>query len=355
MMLLELAYDLGLDPKKTSNSRGGEYHSSCPGCGDGIDRFVIWPKLNRFWCRRCDISGDAIQFCRNFMKISFRESCERVNDLSRLGGYKEANHSVRENLVIANEPPKIWQDKALAFVEWSQKQLQRSSSAMEALCQRGLNEGTINQFKLGYCVNSSVNAPKDLYRDREDWGLPREYKEDGKVKKLWLPTGLVIPTIYNGGCVLKLKVRRQQWHKEDPLPKYVEISGSMQCPSIYGISTNGVVVVVESELDALLIHQNANDICFCMALGGVSKKPDLQCDRLLRETKLILWCLDNDEAGKNAALWWRKTYSHLKFWPAPVGKSPGDAFKDHGVNLRDWILKGVEVYSKAEAPYENSM
>lgn len=354
MKLLELASELGLELKRTSSNKGGEYHSACPACGEGKDRFVIWPQLNRYWCRRCKVSGDGIQFCRDFMKMTFQAACERLNDSLYLRCSREYHRPKREEFVIAAEPPKTWQDKALVFVEWSQKQLKRSTSCMEALYLRGLNESTINKFRLGCSINFSTPAQKDFYRDREDWGLPSELNVDGKSKKLWLPTGLVIPTMSNSGNVIKLKVRRHHWHTEDHLPKYVEISGSMRCPSIYGDIKHTVVVIVESEFDAIIIQQNIEDICSCVALGGVTKKPDFQCDQLLKNAKLILWCLDNDEAGKNAALWWRKSYSHLKFWPAPVGKSPGDAYKDHGINLRDWILKGIEVYSNGEISYQNS-
>ena len=233
-------------------------------------------------------------------------------------GRQEGCQVFKEKFNLSLEPPKLWQEKASAFVQWSQNQLQRSLDTLQNLYQRGLNESTINQYKLGFCENPLSYSSKDFFRDREEWGLTCECKPYGKPKKLWLPSGLVIPTMSSNGSVIKMKVRRQQWCKEDPLPKYVEISGSMQCPSIFGNITNKVVVVVESELDALLIHQNTEDICFCTALGGVSKKPDLKCDHLLREAKLILWCFDNDEAGKNAALWWRQTYSNLRFWPAPV-------------------------------------
>ena len=339
MTLLELAYDLGLNLRKTSNNRGGEYHSACPACGNGTDRFVVWPQFNRYWCRRCEISGDGIQFCREFMKMSFREACERMNDSIRFVD-KRDHHHFQQRLAVAIDPPKIWQDKALAFVEWSHKQLLQSSISLEELYQRGLNKNTISMFKLGYCSNPS-NPCKDLFRDMEDWGLSRQYKDDGKLKKLWLPSGLIIPTITSSGSVLKLKVRRDRWHKEDTLPKYVEISGSIKCPSIYGDPNHKVGVVLESEIDAMLVQQEAKDICFCMALGGVTKKPDFVTDHLLREAKLILWSLDNDDADRNAALWWRITYAHLRFWPAPVGKSPGDAFKDHAIDLRRWIELGI--------------
>jgi len=352
MTLLALAHDLRIELKKTSNCRGGEYHGACPSCGDGIDRFVIWPQLNRYWCRRCGIRGDSIQFCRDFMTMSFHEAYERVNSepfcLFNQGQHKRI---IREKFTIIQEPPKQWQDKALAFVEWAQKQLKHYPQAMKELSRRGFQESTILQFKLGYCINSSLLSKRDLYRERTDWGLSCEYREDGKVRKLWLPNGLVIPTISKSGSILKLKVRRDQWHKEDRLPKYVEISGSMACPSIYGNTDLEIAIVLESELDAQLIQQVANDLCFCVALGGASKRPDLQTDLFLKEAKLILWCLDNDEAGKSAAFWWRETYSHLKFWLVPIGKSPGDALQHHNINLRDWILTGITHYFQKKSIY----
>ena len=345
MRLLELAQDFGLNLKKNSSCKGGEYHSACPNCREGVDRFIVWPALNRYWCRRCDVSGDAIQFCRNFLGMSFKEACYKTNEANRIVKDYEHYRFVQENFITAAEPTEEWQNKAKAFVEWSYKKLSQSSIVIEALLKRGLNEMTINKFKLGYCAN-------DFYRDRENWGLPREVKENGKEKRLWLPHGLVIPTMSLRNQVFKLKIRRQQWHEGDHSPKYVEISGSMQSPSIYGTNEHKVTIVVESELDAMLIQQEASDICFCIATGGVSKKPDLRCDRLLKETKLILWCLDNDEAGKNAAFWWRNAYRHLKFWPIPIGKSPGNAFVDHGINLREWILKGIKFYSQFKDHFE---
>ena len=46
MSLLELVKEMGLEPLKTSMSRGGEYHCPCPHCG-GKDRFMFWPETNR--------------------------------------------------------------------------------------------------------------------------------------------------------------------------------------------------------------------------------------------------------------------------------------------------------------------
>ena len=343
MTLLELAQEIGLDLKKTSNSKGGEYHSACPHCGEGLDRFVIWPELNRYWCRRCDINGDDIQFCRDFMQMSFREASLRIQ---RPAPSPRKNRQRDERLAASKEPPKEWQEKASAFVDWAHKQLTQSPSQMLELKQRGFRDNTILRFKLGFSMKTTSRGSQDFFRERVEWGLPLEYKSVGQQKKLWLPSGLVIPTYSSSGCVYKLKVRRQGWQQNDPLPKYVEISGSKSCPSIYGDTTSKVAIILESELDAMLIQQEAEDTCFCVALGGASKRPDIFTSQLLDQTSLILWCLDNDEAGKKAALWWREMYPHLRFWPVPIGKSPGDALKDHGMNLREWLLRGVTYYKQ---------
>ena len=43
--------------KRQSNHAGGEYHGPCPFCGGfdkpDADRFVVWPRRNRYWCRKC--------------------------------------------------------------------------------------------------------------------------------------------------------------------------------------------------------------------------------------------------------------------------------------------------------------
>lgn len=92
-------------------------------------------------------------------------------------------------------------------------------------------------------------------------------------------------------------IRRTDWHANDHLPKYVEASGGLQRPSLYG-DKNKPIIVIESELDAILIQQFASDLCCCIALGGVGKKPDQQTHELLRSSPLVLLALDYDEAGK---------------------------------------------------------
>ncbi len=129
------------------------------------------------------------------------------------------------------------------------------------------------------------------------------------------------------------------------MPKYVELPGGMQTPSCYGQAHKNPIIVVESEFDAILIQQRAGDLVTSMALGGASKRPDVEAHRLLARAPLILFSLDVDSAGAVAYQWWRKVYPHLRLWLPPIGKSPGDAGQ-RGIDLREWILMGLEGQQK---------
>ena len=66
--------------KRYSNRTGGEYRGACPKCGGDAqsDRFIVWPAVDRFWCRQCSWAGDTIQFLRDVRGYSFQEAARIV-------------------------------------------------------------------------------------------------------------------------------------------------------------------------------------------------------------------------------------------------------------------------------------
>ena len=54
-----------------------------------------------------------------------------------------------------------------------------------------------------------------------------------------------------------------------------------------------------------------------------------------------MFCPDINQAGAKFLDRLQKNYTNGVLWPVPLGKSPGDALSDHGVNLREWILQGL--------------
>ena len=341
MNLLDLAHELGLQPKRASSTNGGEYKGPCPSsnCG-GKDRFIIWPVADRYWCRQCNKGGDSIQFCRDFMGMGYQAACAKLGMKKKIASYSNAPRETYSRFVpkVVEIPSKQWKDVAHDFVSRCHEALLRNPEAICSLTKRGLSMGSIKEHSLGWWGPDFEGQFLSLTA----WGLPAACNEKGREKKLWVPSGIAIPTFAKEE-VMKLKIRRRDWKEGDTLPKYIEISGSMKCPGMYGDVETRAILIIESELDGMLIHQLAGDLCNPVALGGVGKKPDFDTDCLLRRARQLLFALDFDEAGKNAYKFWKSTYPNIKPWPVPKGKSPGDAH-EQGVNIRQWIELGIKEF-----------
>ena len=332
---------LAMDGISLTRITGAEWAGPCPFCGTGRDRFRVWPQHatggkgsgGRWWCRQCGKNGDAIQYLRERRGLSFVEACEmiggRAGDRRGAGRRKDGrckgwrpNESAR--------PSERWIERATAFQREAAKRLwARDTPGRAFLNGRGFTDETIKAAGLGW-------TRADVYQDRGAWGLDPVTQPDGALKKLWLPGGLVIPA-FDQNAVIRLRIRRPTG-----APRYVIVSGSSMTAWIAGIES-GAVVVVESELDALLLDQECGNMALIAALGSVAKRPDTGLHARLRQASLILNALDFDEAGANESRnFWARTYgAKVKRWPPPTGKDPTEA-RAAGIDLREWIGAGLE-------------
>jgi hypothetical protein len=100
-------------------------------------------------------------------------------------------------------------------------------------------------------------------------------------------------------------------------------------------------VVVESELDGLLLHQEAGDLAGVISMGNAQTRPDAETDQALKAADLLLIALDSDAAGaKEAWGFWKRTHPNAKRWPIPNAKDPTEA-KIAGLDLRSWVRAGL--------------
>ena len=344
MNVLELVRRHGIEPKREATTHGGEYSSACPGCG-GTDRFRIWPEENpekacagSYWCRQCGKGGDAIQFLRDFDGLTFREACGRLGheipDRPMQPGPARPGWKPEERAT----PEEQWSEKAGKFCHWALEQLFETAEAVGYLASRGLQEKTMAAFGLGW---NPGREGKDLFRGRASWGLSEVKNEKGKARPLWLPVGLVIPCVWDGRIV-RLRIRRP-----DPVafgPRYYVVPGSSSASMLLerkrGAMVHPLHVVVESELDALLLFQEAGDLVDVVALGSVAAKPDERTTRALRKSAHILVAIDLDDAAAKYWRWWEAHFPEATLWPPRKGKDPGEDWQK-GVNLREWVAAGL--------------
>ena len=347
MNVLDLLAKQGIQARKVAGTKGGEYHSPCPGCG-GKDRFHVWPEQNNgegsYWCRQCEKGGDAIQFLIDFEGLTFKEACQQLG--KETSDYPERNTPRPPSQRKAQEyqpretqtPQEKWQAKARALISWASAKLMQNRKQLDWLAERGIKRETALRFSLGW---NPGEKGRDIFRPRESWGLETVLKENGKPKKLWLPIGLVIPFIQD--TVLRIRIRRPEVREDEP--RYYIIPGSstacMFIPCSDEKQHRSAVVVVESELDAILLAQEVGDMVSVLALGSSSTKPDTSVYDALQKADCILVALDFDDAGSKALAWWTEKFGEtVDVWPVPEGKDPGDAYKA-GVDIREWILAGL--------------
>ena len=331
MTLFDLIQDDGIKLRRYGKSRRGRcpFHN-----GKTETSLLVDADTGKYHCFGCDAHGDAIQWLRDKRGLSFVEARNflGLESVPRSSSLRSAPTAWEPK--EGKAPPDLWQAKAKAFLDgaisclWS-----RRGESMRAWLQKekGLNDTIIKTARLGLNL-------ADIYEPRGTWGLDPSLKDDGTERRQWIPAGLVIPLISNGEA-LRLRIRRT-----DPGdgPRYVIISGSSSAPMAWGWDKAAAFIVVESELDGLLLNQEAGDLAGVVAMGSAQAKPDRITHESLTAATVILVSLDTDDAGARAAwAFWPERYGgKAKRWPSIKGKDASDA-RLNGLDLRTWITTGI--------------
>lgn len=300
--------------RRVASTHGGEYAGPCPFCG-GRDRFRVWPDSDRprYWCRGCGRYGDVMRYLHDHDGLSFREA--RV----------PARGTPTRIPDSGEEPNPFWQDAARVFCMHAQRTLWSSKGmpAREYLRQRGLSAQTIHRAALGYNSRPYYDAP-------ELWGFARSERD------VWVPAGIVIPWVVNSSiwCV------RFRSFSSDATFRYMQVRGGGN--ALYRASTvqaNTPAVLVEGELDALTIVQEAGDLLAAVANGSTNGGRRSRWIATLANASVVLLSHDADQPGERAATWWLKRLDNAQRW-LPLWKD-ANAMLQNGADVRSWIAAGL--------------
>ena len=228
--------------------------------------------------------------------MTFPEACSFLGREgtrpSTLAGSRPAKPQWEPRVTTA--PTDLWQERARRLVEESENWLFQPSTFAQTMLgwlkeRRGLSEETIKEHRLGLVLI-------DRWEGHEQWGLEPVLKDDGTPKKIWIPRGLTIP-LWQDGKIYRIRIRRPKFAlRSEADPRYYLLRGSDTRAMILG-TDKPVSIIVESELDALLLHQEAGDLVNVISLGNAQTRPDQQAADLLKPSRLILVALDADQAG----------------------------------------------------------
>ena len=305
--------------RRVAATGGGEWAGPCPFCG-GRDRFRVWPERGRYWCRRCEISGDAINYLRNRDGLGYRDACRRLGrDPTRRRPQRPASPAPRE----LRTPSARWRVQGEALAQRAETTLwePRGERALDYLRRRGLQVATIREARLGYHT-------VDQYDEPNAWGLPSDHKP------VWVPRGVVIPWRV-AGALWRVNIRRPAG-----TPKYIGPAASGK--ALYGvddIASDKAVVLVEGEFDALVVAQQGGDLVVAVATGSTHGGRHWQWAGKLALAPLVLVAFDADEPGEQGARWWLNVLPNGKRW-RPYWDDVSQIHED-GADVREWVVNGL--------------
>ncbi|MCB0209364.1 MAG: hypothetical protein KDJ52_08545 [Anaerolineae bacterium] len=339
-----------LQYKATTN--GGEYAGPCPKCR-GTDRFLVWPSPieghPRFWCRDegngngCGFKGDCFSFVQGVENLPFAEAVQYCAEIARLVVQTTEPRMLRPKLKprstsnpgkfrAATPPSSAWQQAGWQFVDDCQKLLwsEAHTDALDYLInERKLKVETIKKAGIGY-------NPQGTWHPKKYWGIV-----DSKVKKIWLPRGWVIPWVIRGE-LWRINIRRPDKDLGDDDAKMIGPKG-FSATGLYqaeNIDYNKPIVLVEGEITALTVKQEAGDFVVAVATGSTGHA---RCHKWLTRLSLcplVLISFDNDEPGEKASEWWVTHLSNAIRWRPPFGDA--NDLLEAGISVRGWIEAGLK-------------
>ena len=355
---VDLLHLIGDDSRlrRVASTGGGEYAGPCPFCG-GRDRFRVQPHAagcGRWFCRGCTEGKwqDVIAYVMQRDHIDFPAACRF------LAGDDLSVQMNRQRRIPRRSPVQItekkegfrspmWQRKAKSFIAASEKNLWSAQGKEKRawLHARGLTDETLRHWRIGY-------HPQQRFESLAAWNC--ENNEPSQ-SKMWLASGITIPCIIDG-LIRYVKIRRFEGKQ-----KYVQLKGG--APALFGGSTlsgRKTGVLVEGEFDAMLLHQEGNDLAGVATLGGAgNKKIDLaEWSHFLLPVHRFFIAYDLDDAGKSGANRLDAMSARMRRISIPHLRENDKDLTDYyvsGGNLRDWLRFEIERGKVVEKPEDEAV
>lgn len=290
----EVVADYGIELRAVGRSLVGR----CPFHADGgRPNLHVYPDSQRWFCYRCSVGGDAIDFIRRQEHLGFVEACQRLVGLSphppvRASAPSPQRERRWDRLTLEEQ---VVMNAACALYQHA---LWREPRALDYLRERGIPDSVIRRCSLGYADGHSLEAylrRRSGLRAAQELGLLRQREQVDGLRSLaeFLAGRIVVPEIRAGQCLWFIgRDLRDDAHR----PKYLALSGERPVLGLERAVGRRAVFLVEGVFDYLTaVSWTLPAFSPC----GTHLPPD----RLgfLARAEVIYGVMDGDEAGQEAA------------------------------------------------------
>jgi len=283
----------------------------------------IW--LYKWWSRNGEV-GDGIQYLQRHCGMDFPEAVSILSGTIIL--QNTSPQDVRRQNPHYLDPKKKPQ-------QWKTRKWQSNSEKLIRVGQSYLL-GPNGKKRVSYLVHERGLHLVTIRQHRLGW-LPA---------KGHMPSKLLIPCYDSAGNLIRIRFRID--NPDAGQERYRISKGSNpNSPFPLGLSFYNPVMILESELDAVLIAQESGNHIGVLCMGTTGTKFSPAIIRYLTDNiPVILISLDNDQSGREKTTALIKQFPNALDWPVPkrYGKDPGEAWKH--MSLRKWVKTGLEQSGK---------
>lgn len=289
---------------------GLNFKGLCPFHSEKTPSFVVSPERQIWHCfGQCGEGGDILKF---LMKMENLEFGEALRELAKRAGVKLEAYKPTEG---ERQKQVLYEINHLAteFFHYLLTSHPSGKRALNYILGRGISKDSLNRFKIGFSPNMWDGLQKYLigkkgYRaeDLEGAGLVIKSKKQYGDYYDRFRNRLMFPLKDHRGNICGFAGRILD--PNDKEAKYVNTTETLiyhKSELLFGLSETkeeikkaGSAVLVEGELDAISSYQAG--VKNVVAIKGSALTPN-QVQVLLRFTKKLVFALDSDIAGDQAA------------------------------------------------------
>ena len=271
----------------------------CPFHHDGgRPNLHVYPATQSWYCFRCNVGGDAIEFVKRREQVGFVEACERL-----AGGQSEP-------MSLPPSPQRVPRERRWDRLSLEEQVVMNTACALyhhslwherEALAYlrgRGLSDWVIRQSALGFADGRSLEAylrRRSGLRVGQDLGLLAKLERDEGARPLreTMAGRVVVPELRGSHCIWFIG---RILDEEAKSPKYLALPGERPVLGLQQVVGRREAYLCEGVFDYLT--------AISWKLPAFSPcGTHLPAERLgfLARAEVVYGVLDGDEAGRAAA------------------------------------------------------
>jgi DNA primase len=339
---------------RTELRRAGaaRYEGLCPFHDERSPSFGIDPTQKVYYCFGCQASGDVFTFVQETEGVDFKGALELLAERYGVELQREEEDSRELERRKGRERLLELLDRTTGYYErylWESAEARR---AREYLQERGLEEASLREFRVGYAPSAwdrvMLASRRGGYSNREiyDAGLVQRSQQNGQLYDRFR-SRIMFPLADIRGRVLGFGARATG---EEQRPKYLNTSDNdvyHKGLHLYGANLArahaaraGQVILCEGYTDTIALHQAG--IRNAVGLMGTALTGD-QVSELARMAQTVLLALDADSAGQEAMLrastLAERRKLELRVVPLPEGTDPADLLQREGREAMEAVVK----------------